>query len=82
MKTVALHHLAKLPVGYFKQEGSGKLRRIIDDGAGQTETYLAHQLPDLAGAVVTPVAVLVLLLVFDWRFGLISWFLWVWAYFS
>ena len=72
MKTAALHHLARLPIGYFKQEGSGKLRRIIDDGAGQTETYLAHQLPDLAGAIVTPVAVLVLLLVFDWRFGLIS----------
>ena len=72
MKTAALHHLARLPIGYFKQEGSGKLRRIIDDGAGQTETYLAHQIPDLAGAIVTPVAVLVLLLVFDWRFGLIS----------
>lgn len=72
MKTAALHHLTRLPIGYFKQEGSGKLRRIIDDGAGQTETYLAHQLPDLVGAIVTPVAVLVLLLVFDWRFGLIS----------
>ena len=72
MKTAALHHLTKLPIGYFKQTGSGKLRRIIDDGAGQTETYLAHQLPDLAGAIATPVAVLVLLLIFDWRFGLIS----------
>lgn len=72
MKTVALHHLTRLPIGYFEQAGSGKLRRIIDDGAGQTETYLAHQLPDLAGALVTPAAVLVLLMVFDWRFGLIS----------
>ena len=63
MKTAALHHLAELPIGYFKGTGSGKLRRIIDDGAGQTETYLAHQLPDLAGALVTPAAVLVLLLV-------------------
>lgn len=72
MKTVALHHLTKLPVGYVRRMGSGKLRRIIDDGAGQTETYLAHQLPDLAGAMVTPVAVLFLLLFFDWRFGLIS----------
>lgn len=72
MKTAALHHLTLLPIGYFKREGSGKLRRIIDDGAGQTESYLAHQLPDLAGAIVTPAAVLVLLLVFDWRFGLIS----------
>ena len=72
LKTVALHHLTRLPAGYFKRVGSGKIRRIIDDGAGQTETYLAHQLPDLVGAVVTPAAVIVLLLVFDWRFGLIS----------
>ena len=72
LKTVALHHLTLLPIGYFKKTGSGKIRRIIDDGAGQTETYLAHQLPDMAGALVTPVAVLLLLLVFDWRFGLIS----------
>ncbi|MEY8353643.1 ABC transporter ATP-binding protein [Lachnospiraceae bacterium 54-53] len=72
MKTVALHHLAGLPVGYFKGLGSGKIRRVIDDGAGQTETYLAHQLPDLAGALITPVAVLFLLMFFDWRFGLIS----------
>ena len=50
MKTAALHHLAELPIGYLRGTGSGKLRRIIDDGAGQTETYLAHRLPDLAGA--------------------------------
>ncbi len=72
LKTVALYHLSRLPIGYFKQVGSGKIRRIIDDGAGQTETYLAHQLPDLAGAIVTPAAVLVMLLVYDFRFGLIS----------
>lgn len=72
LKTAALHHLSRLPIGYFKTKGSGKIRRVIDDGAGQTETFLAHQLPDLAGALVTPVAVLVLLFSFDWRFGLIS----------
>ncbi len=72
MKTVAMNHLSGLPVGYIKSLGSGKIRRIIDDGAGQTETYLAHQLPDLAGAIVTPAAVLFLLFYFDWRFGLVS----------
>lgn len=72
MRTVAMHHLTGLPVGYFRQKGSGRLRRIIDDGAGQTESYLAHQLPDLAGAFVTPVAVVILLFVFDWRFGILS----------
>lgn len=72
LKTVALHKMSRLPVGYFTRMGSGKLRRMIDDGAGLTETYLAHQLPDTAGALVTPAAVIVILLVFDWRFGLIS----------
>ncbi|MBU3184540.1 ABC transporter ATP-binding protein [Clostridium estertheticum] len=72
MRSQMLHHIVKLPLGYFDAEGSGKLRRIIDESSGQTEAFLAHQLPDLAGAFVTPIAMLVLLLAFNWRLGLIS----------
>lgn len=72
MRSAAIHHLVKLPLGYFNQNGSGKLRRIIDESSGQTESFLAHQLPDLTGAYVTPVASLILLFIFDWRLGLIS----------
>ncbi|WP_243158044.1 ABC transporter ATP-binding protein [Aminipila terrae] len=72
MRSQALHHMLKLPMGYFDLNGTGKLRRIIDESSGQTETFLAHILPDLAGALVTPVAMLVMLLAFDWRMGIIS----------
>lgn len=72
LKSRAMHRLMELPIGTVRQIGSGKIRRIVDDGSAQTEAYLAHQLPDLTGAFVTPVAVLILLLFFDWRFGLIS----------
>jgi len=72
MRSKALHHIVKLPLGYFDTNGTGKLRRIIDESAGQTETFLAHILPDLAGALVTPVAMLIILFAFDWRLGLIS----------
>ncbi|QAT61036.1 ABC transporter ATP-binding protein [Acidilutibacter cellobiosedens] len=72
MRSMTLNHLMKLPLGFFEENGSGKLRRIIDESSGQTETYLAHMLPDLAGAYVTPVGVIVLLFVFDWRLGIIS----------
>ena len=71
-RSVALHHLISLPLGYFTSHNSGKIRREIDDCASQTEGYLAHQLPDLTAAKVTPVAAVVLLFVFDWRLGLIS----------
>ncbi len=72
MRSEALHHIVRLPLGYFNQNSSGRLRRIIDESAGQTEGFLAHMLPDLAGAIVTPFAMLAILLVFDWRLGLVS----------
>ena len=70
MKKAAMHHIVTLPLGYFSQNASGRLRKIIDDNAGLTENFLAHQLPDLTGAVVMPVAVLILIFVFDWRLGI------------
>ena len=70
MKKAAMHHIVTLPLGYFNQNASGRLRKIIDDNAGLTEDFLAHQLPDLTGAVVMPVAVFVLIFVFDWRLGI------------
>lgn len=70
MRKAAMHHIVKLPLGYFNQNASGRLRKIIDDNAGLTEEFLAHQLPDLTGAVVMPVAVIVLIFTFDWRLGI------------
>lgn len=72
MKIEALNHLVKLPLGFFEENGSGKIRRIINDCSVQTEAFLAHMLPDITGAVVTPIATVVLLMVFDWRLGLVS----------
>lgn len=72
MRIATTEHIAKLPLGYVDSFGSGKLRKIINDSTGATETYLAHQLPDKYAALATPVGLLVLLFVFDWRLGLLS----------
>ena len=64
--------LAVLPLGFAENFGSGKLRKIIHESTGAAETYLAHQLPDQYNAIATPVGLLVLLLAFDWRLGLLS----------
>lgn len=72
MRSKALHHLVTLPLGYFGTNSSGKLRRIIDESSGLTETYIAHRLPDFAGALTAPVAMLAILVYFDWRLGLMS----------
>lgn len=66
------HHITTLPLGSIESFGSGKLRSIISESSGATETYLAHQLPDMVTSIVTPIALLFLLFFFDWRLGLLS----------
>ena len=72
LRLAAMRHIVRLPLGAAEAFGSGKLRKIVNESSAATEAYLAHQLPDRAGAIATPCGLLVLLLVFDWRLGLLS----------
>lgn len=67
-----MNHIVTLPMGFMDADGSGKIRKIVNESSEATETYLAHQLPDRAGAIATPVGLLVLLFAFDWKLGLLS----------
>lgn len=72
IRSQAMHHITTLPLGFMDDFGSGKMRKTVNESSAATETYLAHQLPDWFGAVATPVGLLALLLIFDWRLGLLS----------
>lgn len=72
MRKDVLSHLVKLPLGYVEEAGSGRLRKIINDSTAASETYLAHQLPDKAVAVATPIGLIALLFIFDWKLGILS----------
>ena len=71
IRRTAMAHVLKLPLGFFTGNQSGRLRKLIDDNAGLTEDLLAHKLPDLAGTIVTPIAAIVMLFLFDWKMGLL-----------
>ena len=72
IRSKLMKHIMTLPMGFMDNEGTGKFRKIVNESSEATETYLAHMLPDQAGALATPVGLLVLLLAFDWRLGLLS----------
>ena len=72
MRSRLMRHIMSLPLGSMDEDGSGKVRKIINESSAATETYLAHQLPDKCVATATPIGLVVLLLVFDWRLGLLS----------
>lgn len=71
MRSQLMRHILSLPLGFMEEEGSGKIRKIVNESSAATETYIAHQLPDKCVAFATPVGLAILLLIFDWRLGLL-----------
>lgn len=71
MRSSLMRKILTLPLGVFDKEGTGKIRRIADESTAATETFIAHNIPDKAVAIATPIGLIVLLAVFDWRLGLI-----------
>ena len=72
LRLATLKHIVQLPLGAAEAFGSGRLRKTVNESSAATETYLAHQLPDRAGAIATPCGLLALLFAFDWRLGFLS----------
>lgn len=72
MRMKLMEHVTKMPIGKIDELGSGKVRKIVMDSTSATETYLAHQLPDMAQALLMPLAMIIILCIFDWRLGLVS----------
>ena len=71
LRREAMHRVSAMPLGFFDGNPSGRIRKIIDDNAGITHTFLAHQLPDLAGAILVPLVAIILIFWFDWQLGVI-----------
>ncbi len=71
MRSKLMRRIITLPLGVFDEDGTGKIRRTVNESTAATETYIAHNLPDKAVAAVTPVGLIALLLIFDWKMGLI-----------
>ena len=70
MRRVAMKKLMLLPLGYFENNESGAMRKIIDENASETHTFIAHILPDLIGTILSPIVVIILIFIFNWQLGL------------
>ena len=70
MRRTAMERLMCVPLGFFDTQNTGRMRKIIDEDSSQTHTFVAHILPDVAGSVVAPIGIIVLLLAVDWQLGI------------
>lgn len=69
---ISVKKLLRKPLGYFDGRESGRIRNIIVSGASETHSFLAHQLPDMAMTMISPMVLLVFFFIFDWKLGLAS----------
>lgn len=72
IQKIGMKKVLNMPLGFFDKYSSGKIRKIINDGAGTTHTFLAHQLPDIAASIISPIILISLIIFVDWRMGIVS----------
>ncbi|GAA4541502.1 ABC transporter ATP-binding protein/permease [Mycobacterium paraffinicum] len=71
LRSRLLRKLSRLPLGWFTARGSGSIKQLLQDDTLSLHYLVTHAIPDAIAAIVAPVAVLVYLLVVDWRVALV-----------
>ena len=66
-----IEHMSKLNMGFFKKNMTGKLKKIINEDVEKLENFIAHQIPDLSSAFVTPLIFLGIMFYFNWQLSLV-----------
>ena len=66
-----LHKLSRLPLGWFKDRRSAEVKTLVQDNVSSLHYLITHAVPDMVGAVVTPLAILIYLFTVDWRLALV-----------
>ncbi|MCG8410114.1 MAG: ABC transporter ATP-binding protein/permease [Bacteroidales bacterium] len=70
LRRVAMNKIIKMPLGFFDKNTTGKIRKIIDENASTTHSFMAHQMPDIAGTIFTPILIIGATFFFDWKLGI------------
>ncbi len=64
--------LLRLPMGYFEETGSGRLKSLLVDHVEGMENTLAHVLPELTANLLAPFCCILWMFLIDWRLALVA----------
>ena len=62
--------LLTLPLGYFANKDLGATKKTINEDVEKLEGYIAHNMPEIIGAVTLPLVTTIFLFFMDWRMAL------------
>ena len=70
IRTAFTKKMLRLPLGYFEENGSGRLKTMLVDNIEGIEKTLAHMLPEMTGNLAGPVFLIIWMFFIDWRVAL------------
>lgn len=71
LRRTAMKHLLQAPLGFLETHNTGEMRKVIDEDSSKTHAFVAHILPDVAGSIIAPIGVIVMMFAVDWVLGLV-----------
>lgn len=72
LRTELTDHLAKVPLGYVVNAGSGALKKVVLDDVRALHAFVADSTPLFAKTFAAPILGVVLMFALDWRLALVS----------
>jgi len=70
IRTKLTKHIGKLPMGFWSNNSSGRVRKIIHEDVERIENFVAHHVPDVISGAVLPLCTITVLFFVDWRMAL------------
>lgn len=72
LRTSLAEHLARLPMGFLIQNGSGALTKIMQDDVKALHAFVADSTPFYGRSTAMPLITFILLFIIDWRLALVA----------
>lgn len=72
LRTEISLHLSKVPLGYVISNGSGNLKKVMQDDVSALHSFVADSIPMIAKSIIAPMITLTILLYIDYRLALAS----------
>lgn len=72
LRTKLAQHLAEVPLGYIISNGSGALKKVMQNDVRSLHTFVADSVPMIAKSVLAPITTLIVLFIIDFRLALAS----------
>lgn len=72
LRTDLSAHLARIPLGFITNTGSGALKKVVVEDVNMLHAFVADSTPFIGKSVAGPIVSLIMMFVIDWRLALVS----------